>query len=105
MQPAMPLASLLRQLAEATRLAAMTLAWMALSSGTRRISSALIWVFNIWGLADLLLAYYQGAIGVGIVPASLGAAWFIPTVAVPLLLWTHVLVFASLLRSSKLSRR
>ena len=38
-------------------LAAMTLAWMALSSGTRRISSALIWVFNIWGFADLLLAY------------------------------------------------
>jgi hypothetical protein len=40
-------------------------------------------------------------IGVGIEPAALGAAWFIPTVGVPLLLWTHVLVFAILLRTSR----
>jgi len=34
---------------------------------------------------------------VGIDPASLGAAGFIPTVIVPLLLWSHVLVLAVLL--------
>jgi hypothetical protein len=32
---------------------------------------------------DLLFAYYQGAIGVGVDPAWLGATWFIPTFAVP----------------------
>jgi hypothetical protein len=60
-----------------------------------------IWAFSVWGFADLLFAYYQGAIGVGIETASLGAAWFIPTVTVPLLLWTQVLVFAMLLRTSR----
>src|SRR5262249_34236502 len=48
-----------------------------------------VWVFNLWGTADLLLAIYQGQIGVGIDPSELGAAFFIPTVIVPPLLVTH----------------
>jgi hypothetical protein len=82
-------------------LVAMALAWVALMMGSHRHSRIAIWAFSLWGLADLLFAYYQGAVGVGIETAALGAAWFIPTVAVPLLLWTHVLVFAHLLRTSR----
>jgi len=79
---------------------AMALAWVALMMGASRYSRIAIWAFSVWGFSDLSFAFYQGTIGVGIDPASLGAAWFIPTVAVPLLLWTHVLVFAMLLRTS-----
>jgi hypothetical protein len=58
----------------------------------------LVWLFNLWGTADLLVAIYQGQIGVQIGPGSLGAAFFIPTVIVPPLLITHGLVFRALLR-------
>ena len=55
-------------------------------------------VFNVWGAADLLVAFYQGLLGVRIDPASLGAAYFVPTVVVPPLLVTHGLMFWLLLR-------
>jgi hypothetical protein len=58
-----------------------------------------VWVFNVWGAADLLYAFYQGQIGVRIGPGSLGAAYFIPTVVVPPLLVTHGLIFWLLLRT------
>jgi hypothetical protein len=81
-------------------LVAMGLAWAALMAGSGPYSRIAIWTFNVWGISDLLLAFYKATIGVGIEPSSLGAAWFLPTVIVPLLLWTHVLVFAVLLRTS-----
>jgi hypothetical protein len=84
-------------------LVAMALAWVALMTGSGRYSRIAIWAFSVWGISDLLFAFYQGTIGVVIEPASLGAAWFIPTVIVPVLLWTHVLVFAMLLRTSSVS--
>ena len=59
----------------------------------------LVWLFNLWGTIDLLNAIYQGQIGVGIGPGSLGAAFFIPTVIVPALLITHGLIFRLLLQS------
>ncbi len=67
---------------------------------SRRVAGALtvVWAFNIWGSADLLFAIYQGLIGVGVEPGMLGAAFFIPTVIVPFLLVTHVLIFMLLLR-------
>jgi hypothetical protein len=58
----------------------------------------LVWVFNLWGTADLLYAFYQGLFGVRINPGLLGAAFFIPTAVVPILLITHGLVFRILLR-------
>ena len=58
----------------------------------------LVWLFNLWGTIDLLNAIYQGQIGVGIGPGSLGAAFFIPTVIVPVLLITHGLIFRLLLQ-------
>jgi hypothetical protein len=60
-----------------------------------------VWVFNAWGTLDLLFGFYQGEIGVGIEPGSLGAAYFIPTVVVPALLILHGLIFWLLLRKSQ----
>jgi hypothetical protein len=54
------------------------------------------WIFNIWGAADLLNAFYHGNSS-GLFAGQLGAAYFIPTLIVPLLLITHVLVFRVLL--------
>ena len=59
---------------------------------------SMVLVFNVWGAVDLLVAFYQGLLGVRIDPASLGAAYFIPTVLVPPLLVTHGLMFWLLLR-------
>jgi len=50
------------------------------------------WIFNLWGSADLLNAFYQ-ANHTGLLAGQLGAAYFIPTLIVPLLLITHGLVF------------
>ena len=55
------------------------------------------WIFNLWGSADLLNAFYQ-ANGAGLLPGQLGAGYFIPTFVVPLLLITHGLAFRILLR-------
>jgi hypothetical protein len=67
---------------------------------SRRASAAtlLVWVFNVWGAADLSFAGYQGP-HVQIDPGALGAAFFIPTAVVPPLLVTHGLIFWLLLRS------
>ena len=66
----------------------------------RRWSPAImiVWVFNLWGTADLLFAFYQGVFGTGLDPRTLGAAFFIPTVVVPALLITHALIFWLLVR-------
>jgi hypothetical protein len=64
-----------------------------------------VWVFNLWGTADLCNAFYQGQIGVRIGLGSLGAAYFIPTVVVPPLLVTHGLIFWLLLRTRRQSSR
>jgi hypothetical protein len=79
-------------------LIAAVLALLALAGLPGGLGTALVWVFNLWGSADLLYAFYQGLIGVGLEPGQLGAAYFIPTVVVPLLLITHGLVFRLLLR-------
>ena len=79
-------------------LAAATLALLALAVLNSKLSAASIWVFNIVGAADLLNAYYQGN-RISLVPGQLGALYVIPTLIVPLLLVTHVLVFRIMLRS------
>ena len=55
------------------------------------------WIFNLWGSADLVDAFYQ-ANNAGLVVGQLGATYFIPTLVVPLLLITHGLVFRILLQ-------
>ena len=79
-------------------LIAAVLALVAIVGLESKFGIGLVWVFNLWGVADLLYAFYQGLIGVGIKPGQLGTAFFIPTVAVPLLFVTHVLIFRILMR-------
>ena len=76
----------------ATMLAMLSL---ALLRGPLGIAS--VWVFNIWGTLDLLNAFYHGNAN-GLVPGQLGAAYFIPTAIVPLMLVTHALIFMLLLQ-------
>jgi len=73
------------------------LALLALAGLKSRLGLVLVWLFNVWGSADLLYAFYQGN-QVGLEPGQLGAGYFIVTVLVPLLLVTHGLVFWLLLR-------
>ncbi len=80
-------------------LATATLALLAITVLRTRLGIILVWAFNILGSADLLHAFYEGnRTGVGRAPGLQGAAYFIPTVLVPLLLITHGLVFRLLLR-------
>ncbi len=77
---------------------AMVLAMVAIiaidTSGRR--GRPLVWLMNAWGTADLLFALYSGArLGVG--PSMLGAAYYIPTVLMPVLLTAHVMSFQMLL--------
>jgi hypothetical protein len=56
----------------------------------------LVWVFNVVGTADLLNALRQ----VEAVP-NLGVMWFVPTFIVPLLLVTHTMIFARLVKAAR----
>ena len=71
------------------------LALIALRIGWAR-ALALVWLFNIVGTVDLLNALRQA----NVVP-DFGAAWYIPTLFVPLLLVTHFMIFARLLRRGR----
>ncbi len=74
------------------------LAFVALAAlGLRRpITLTSVWVFNIWGLADLLNAVARG---IAYTPdGALGAAFWIPAFFVPPLLVSHGYVFHRLLR-------
>src|ERR1700747_3382899 len=55
------------------------------------------WIFNVWGAADILNAFYQ-ANRAGLLAGQLGAAFFLPTLIVPLLMITHGLAFRILLQ-------
>ena len=76
---------------------AATLALLSLLWQPRRTGVVFAWIFNLWGSADLLNAFYQ-ANHAGLVAGQLGATYFIPTVVVPLLLITHGLAFRILLQ-------
>ena len=73
------------------------LALLALISLRRAAGVVIAWIFNLWGFADLLNAFYQ-ANHAGLLAGQLGATYFIPTVIVPLLLITHGLAFRILLQ-------
>lgn len=76
---------------------AATLAMISLLLLPRGAGIVSAWIFNVWGTADLVSAFYQGN-HASLVPGQLGAAYFIPTLIVPLLLITHGLAFRILLR-------
>jgi hypothetical protein len=56
-----------------------------------------VWLFNLWGAADLLFAYLQGG-RLDVPPGAFGAAFFIPTAIAPPMLVTHFLAFRLLVR-------
>jgi hypothetical protein len=75
------------------------LAIVATIALSKRASRAIVavWIFSVWGTADLLFAIYQGP-RLQIEAGEFGAAFFIPTAIVPPLLVTHALIFKLLLR-------
>ena len=79
---------------------AATLALLSLASLQSRAGVVIAWIFNLWGAADLLSAFYRGN-EAGLMPGHLGAAYFIPTLLVPLMLITHGLIFRILLQGSE----
>jgi hypothetical protein len=56
-----------------------------------RYSVALVWIFNILGFIDFLVAVTQGLRYTN--PAEMGATYFIPILAVPPLFVSHLLIF------------
>ena len=76
------------------------LALLALATLRTRSGTVVTWVFNTFGTADLLFAFYLGSrISLPNSPGLLGAGYFILAAYVPLLLITHGLVFRILLRT------
>ena len=60
------------------------------------IAIAVVWLFNIIGTLDLMNALRQAEV----IP-HFGAAWYIPTFLVPLLLVTHVMMFGRLIKRKR----
>jgi hypothetical protein len=56
-----------------------------------RYSVSLLWIFNILGFIDFLVAVIQGLRYTH--PAEMGATYFIPILAVPPLFVSHLLIF------------
>jgi hypothetical protein len=75
---------------------AASLALLSLALLPRAPGLWVAWIFNLWGSADLLNAFFQ-ANRSGLIPGQLGAAYFVPTLFVPLLLVTHVVGFKILM--------
>src|SRR6201998_2707696 len=81
-------------------LIAAILALLALATLGSFTGTVLTWVFNTFGTADLLFAFYLGSrISLPDTPGLLGAGYFILTAYVPLLLITHGLAFRMLLQA------
>jgi hypothetical protein len=78
-------------------LIAAVLALLALAALRGKLGTPLVWIFSLWGSADLFDAFYR-ANSSGLTPGQFGADFFIPTLIVPLLLITHGLIFYVLLR-------
>lgn len=76
------------------------LAFITLSLINSTSFRPILWVFNILGIADLILAFIDGP-RYGIIP-FLGAGYFIVILYVPLLLLTHLMIFKLLLKKAAL---
>jgi len=72
---------------------------VALRNGSKAAIGS-VWVFNIIGTVDLLYALSHQEV----VP-QLGAAWFIPTMLVPVLLITHFMIFANLFKPASVAKK
>jgi hypothetical protein len=82
-------------------LAAAVLALIAIAAlrGNWRFALQTVLFFNVFGLLDLVNAVYRG---LSYTPdGDLGATYFIPTVIVPLLVVTHVVIFRQLILATR----
>jgi hypothetical protein len=59
----------------------------------------IVWIANLWGIADLLNAYYKGGTQVADV-GMFSAGIYVPALFVPLLFVAHILTFRLLLKRS-----
>src|SRR3984885_5979455 len=73
------------------------LALLSILSLPRMAGVGVGWVFNLWGSVDILNAFYQ-ANHAGLLAGQLGAAYFLPTLVVPLLLITPGVAFRILVQ-------
>ncbi len=64
-----------------------------------RYAVSIVWVFNIVGFIDFLIAVTQGLRYTH--PAEMGATYFIPILAVPLLFVSHLLIFWMLIAKNR----
>lgn len=77
------------------------LALIALGLLRGRLGIPVVWLFNLVGSADLLYAFYLGdRAGIALAPGQLGAAFYVVTLLVPLIIVTQGLVFLLLVRRS-----
>ena len=65
---------------------------------SRSVALTVVWIFNIWGLVDLLNAVARGIVYTP--DGDLGAAFWIPALFVPPLLVSHGYIFWQLVRES-----
>jgi hypothetical protein len=81
---------------------AAALALLSVAAVTWRWPFAMLmaWIANLWGIADLLNAYYKGATQVSDV-GLFAAGIYVPALFVPILLIAHVLAFRLLLKPSE----
>ena len=61
------------------------------------LAIALVWIFNVFGLLDLLVVMAQG-IRLDVTRFRFGAFWFVSTFWFPVLVISHVLIFQRLLK-------
>ncbi len=64
-----------------------------------RYSVPIVWIFNIVGFIDFLVAVTQGLRYTH--PEDMGATYFIPVLAVPLLFVSHLLIFWMLITRNR----
>ena len=81
---------------------AAVLAIVALLLLPRAAGIVAAWMLNIWGSIDIFNAFYQ-ANHSGLLAGQLGAAFFLPTLIVPLLLITHGISFRILVGHGSVS--
>jgi len=62
----------------------------------RKGAMGVVWLFNVVGTVDLLNALRHVE-----VVSDFGSVWYIPTFFVPLLLVSHVMIFARLLKPER----
>jgi hypothetical protein len=79
--------------------AVLALLSIAALTGRWTFATPIVWISNLWGMADLLNAYYKGATQVADV-GLFGAGIYVPALFVPILFTAHIYAFMLLLKSS-----